>query len=212
MAQGALPNTGSAFGYDLLSYNYHLAAAAAAATQQQQQQHQSSFNGSTHSLSGKSDRSSGGSRERRDSYSKDIKGAYPNQVDHDKPPFSRIFVVCSKSYSSDDLKAVFEKYGAVEDVWVVRDKHTKENRGVAYVKFSKMSEACLAVESMDGKKINNEDDTKSIKVYLTRQLYLKAERIDMMSFVLISSTAKKSVCLLSVRLSFHKRYIWLFFA
>ena len=30
----ALPNAGSAFGYDLLSYNYHLAAAAAAATQQ----------------------------------------------------------------------------------------------------------------------------------------------------------------------------------
>lgn len=157
-----LPNAGNAFGYDLLSYNYHLAAAAAAATQ-----HQHSFNGSTHSLSSnKSDRSSSGSsRERSDSYSKDIK-ANPNQVDHDKPPFSRIFVVCSKSYSSDDLKAVFEKFGTVEDVWVVRDKHTKENRGVAYVKFSKMSEACLAVESMDGKKINNEPDAKSIKVFL----------------------------------------------
>lgn len=167
----ALPNAGSAFGYDLLSYNYHLAAAAAAATQQQQQH---PFNGSTHSISsGKSERSSSGSssRERSDSYSKDIKGANPNQVDHDKPPFSRIFVVCSKSYSSDDLKAVFEKFGTVEDVWVVRDKHTKENRGVAYVKFSKMSEACLAVESMDGKKINNEPDAKSIKVFLTSSFW-----------------------------------------
>ena len=159
----AIPNGGTAFGsYDLISYNYHLAAAAAAA---QQQQHQTfNANGSTNSLSNKSDRSSVGSRERRDSYSREVKGAHPNQVDHDKPPFSRIFVVCSKTHSSDDLKSVFEKFGSVEDVWVVRDKHTKENRGVAYVKFSKMSEACLAVQSMDGKKISAEDDVKPVKV------------------------------------------------
>lgn len=152
----ALPNAGTTFGYDILSYNYHLAAAAAHAQAQQQAQ---SFNGSTHSLSSKSDRSSGGShhhqRERRDSSSKDSKGAH--QVDHDKPPFSRIFVVCSKSHTSEVLKTAFEKFGTVEDVWVVRDKQTKENRGVAYVKFSKMSEACLAVESMDGKKLDDAD-------------------------------------------------------
>lgn len=158
-----LPSANSGFGYDLLSYNYHMAAAAAAATTPQP-----TFNGgSTHSLTSyKSDRSSSGresrERERRDSSSRDNKSL--TQVDHDKPPFSRVFVVCSKSHSSDDLKTAFEQYGCVEDVWVVKDKHTKENRGVAYVKFSKMSEACLAVESLDGKKLNNENDPKPLKV------------------------------------------------
>jgi len=121
-------------------------------------------------LSSKSDRSSGGShhyhqRERRDSSSKDSKGTH--QVDHDKPPFSRVFVVCSKSHTSEDLKTAFEKFGTVEDVWVVRDKQTKENRGVAYVKFSKMSEACLAVESMDGKKLDDADG-RTMKVIIAQ--------------------------------------------
>lgn len=170
-----LPTSASAFpGYDILSYNYHVAAAAAAAASQPQ------FNGShhhhNHSFGGKSDRDSRssngredrrGDRERRDSSSKDKdhKSMYGSQVDHDKPPFSRVFVVCSKSHSSDDLKKVFEEFGTVEDVWVVKDKHTKENRGVAYVKFSKMSEACKAVESMDGRKLGEENaDGKPLKV------------------------------------------------
>ncbi len=70
--------------------------------------------------------------------------------------------MCGKQLSSDDLRSTFEKYGAVEDVWVVKDKYTKESRGVAYIKFSKMSEATLAVEEMDGKSIDQ--DSKPIKV------------------------------------------------
>ena len=161
-----LPSANSGIGYDLLSYNYHMAAAAAAASIP----HPTFNGGSSHSLASyKSDRSSSGrdsrgERERRDSSSRDNKSLSSNQVDHDKPPFSRVFVVCSKSHSSDDLKTAFEQYGTVKDVWVVKDKHTKENRGVAYVKFSKMSEACLAVESLDGKKLNNENDPKPLKV------------------------------------------------
>lgn len=71
--------------------------------------------------------------------------------------------MCSKSHTAEALRAVFEKYGDLEDVWVVRDKYTKESRGVAYIKFSKMSEATLAVEELDGKALD--DDTKPIKVF-----------------------------------------------
>lgn len=169
-----LPTAASAFpGYDILSYNYHVAAAAAAASSQPHYNgthHQNNQHSFGYSASSKSDHDSRSSREdrreRRDSTSKDKdhKSMFASQVDHDKPPFSRVFVVCSKSYSSDDLKRAFEQYGTVEDVWVVKDKHTKESRGVAYVKYSKMSEACLAVESMDGEKLGNEDDEKPLKV------------------------------------------------
>eukprot|EP00794_Sanderia_malayensis_P003559 gene3559-4063_t len=90
----------------------------------------------------------------------------PSQVNHDDPPFSRVFVVCSKSHTADDLRATFEKFGVVEDVWVVKDKHTKENRGVAYIKFSKMSEATIAVEEMDGKSLDH--DSKPIKAIIAK--------------------------------------------
>lgn len=90
-----------------------------------------------------------------------------NGVNHDDPPFSRVFVVCCKHHTGDDLRECFEKFGIVEDVWVVKDKHTKENRGVAYVKFSKMSEATLAVQEMDGKPLA-ETDEKSLKVIIAQ--------------------------------------------
>ena len=70
--------------------------------------------------------------------------------------------MCSRSHTADDLRAAFEKYGTLEDVWIVRDKFTKESRGVAYIKFSKMSEATHAVDELDGKSID--DDSKPIKV------------------------------------------------
>ena len=35
------------------------------------------------------------------------------RVDHDKPPFSRVFVVCSRSHSEEELRSSFEEYGEV---------------------------------------------------------------------------------------------------
>jgi len=90
-----------------------------------------------------------------------------SRVDHDKPPFSRLFVVCSKQHTAPELKTKFDPYGTVEDVWVVKDKHTKENKGIAYVKYSKMSEACMAVENLDKVKVN-EDDEYPLKVLVSQ--------------------------------------------
>ena len=98
-------------------------------------------------------------------------GQSENKVDHDKPPFSRVFIVCGKQHSSDDLRDAFKEYGTVVDIWVVKDKNTKENRGIAYIKFSKMSEACLAIESMNGKKLTDDDDGPKLKVYSILSLW-----------------------------------------
>ena len=89
-------------------------------------------------------------------------GSISSRVDVDNPPFSRIFIVCSKKHTSDDMKAAFEQFGGIEDIWVVKDKHTKENRGVCYIKFAKASSAARACEEMDGKMIG--EDPKPIKV------------------------------------------------
>ena len=89
-------------------------------------------------------------------------GSVSSRVDVDNPPFSRIFIVCSKRHSSDDMRASFQHFGSIEDIWVVKDKQTKENRGVCYVKFAKASSAARACEEMDGKVIG--EDAKPIKV------------------------------------------------
>ena len=80
----------------------------------------------------------------------------------DSPPFSRVFVVCSKSHREEDLRAAFTQFGAVEDVWMVKDRMTKENKGICYIKFEKASCAALAIENMDGRVIG--DEPKPIKV------------------------------------------------
>ncbi|XP_014676357.1 PREDICTED: RNA-binding protein 45-like [Priapulus caudatus] len=71
--------------------------------------------------------------------------------DMDDPPNSRLFIVCSRDSKEEEFREIFEKYGKVEDIWIVRDKHSGEPKGVCYVKFSKSSEAALAMEEMHGR-------------------------------------------------------------
>lgn len=165
----SLPPMTNGYPFDIYNYSScsHINAAATAQTSQTNSSLQSSMAKSdreNHSHSNSRERER--SRERHDSTSRDRdhKSMFGSQIDHDKPPFSRVFVVCSKSHSSENLRSAFEEFGTVEDVWVVKDKQTKENRGVAYIKFSKMSEACLAIEKMDGKKLSEGDDSKPLKV------------------------------------------------
>ena len=35
------------------------------------------------------------------------------RVDHDNPPFSRIFVVCSRSHTDEEIRAAFGVHGTV---------------------------------------------------------------------------------------------------
>ena len=42
------------------------------------------------------------------------------RVNTDTPPFSRVFVVCSKHHIEEELRATFQQFGLVEDVWMVK--------------------------------------------------------------------------------------------
>ena len=84
------------------------------------------------------------------------------RVNSDHPPFSRVFVVCSKTHRDEDIRAAFERFGHVEDVWMVKDRMTKENKGICYVKYDKASSAAMAIEAMDGAAVG--DEPKPIKV------------------------------------------------
>eukprot|EP01024_Parvocaulis_polyphysoides_P031205 TRINITY_DN2826_c0_g3_i1.p1 TRINITY_DN2826_c0_g3~~TRINITY_DN2826_c0_g3_i1.p1 ORF type:complete len:196 (-),score=34.05 TRINITY_DN2826_c0_g3_i1:31-618(-) len=67
----------------------------------------------------------------------------------DEPQGSRLFVVCGKAAEMSDLESVFNKYGTVQYVKMVREK------GVAYVKFDRASTAALAMEELNGAVLND---------------------------------------------------------
>ncbi|BET02238.1 RNA recognition motif. (a.k.a. RRM, RBD, or RNP domain) [Nesidiocoris tenuis] len=67
------------------------------------------------------------------------------------PPNSRLFILCGKTVTDEELHEAFDKYGHIKDIWIVKDRNTMESKGVVYIKFSKSSEAALAQEEMNGK-------------------------------------------------------------
>ncbi|XP_041803582.1 RNA-binding protein 45 [Chelmon rostratus] len=84
----------------------------------------------------------------------------------DDPPNSRLFAVTSRSITEDELRESFSVFGDIQGVWVVKDKQTKESKGICYVKFAKSSQACLAMEEMHGKVLV--EGTKPIKVFIAQ--------------------------------------------
>ncbi|KAM4698576.1 RNA-binding protein 45 [Rhinophrynus dorsalis] len=96
----------------------------------------------------------------------DSSGFRPSVGNLDDPPNSRIFLVVSKSVTEDIIRERFCDFGEIQDIWVVKDKHTKESKGIAFVKFAKSSQACRAMEEMHGRCLS--ESTKPIKVFIAQ--------------------------------------------
>ncbi|XP_004701510.1 RNA-binding protein 45 [Echinops telfairi] len=94
-------------------------------------------------------------------------GFRPGVNSLDEPPNSRIFLVISKYTPESVLRERFSPFGEIQDIWVVRDKHTKESKGIAFVKFARSSQACRAMEEMHGQCLSP-NDTKPIKVFIAQ--------------------------------------------
>uniref|UniRef100_A0A8C7Y0S7 RNA binding motif protein 45 n=1 Tax=Oryzias sinensis TaxID=183150 RepID=A0A8C7Y0S7_9TELE len=84
----------------------------------------------------------------------------------DDPPNSRLFLVTSRSISEDELRERFSRFGDIQGVWVVKDRQTKESKGISYIKFAKSSQACAAMEEMHGQMLS--DKSKPIKVFIAQ--------------------------------------------
>lgn len=48
------------------------------------------------------------------------------------PPMSRLFIICNKSNTEEDFRKSFERFGDIEEIWVVKDKQTGDNKGKSY--------------------------------------------------------------------------------
>ena len=100
------------------------------------------------------------------------------------PPNSRLFIVCGKTVEEEDFRDAFSTFGQVgkyretsnyqniskvESVQIHKDRKG-ESKGIAYVKFSKTSEAALAVEEMNGRCIGHHP--RPLKVILRKKLQI----------------------------------------
>ncbi|XP_041974253.1 RNA-binding protein 45-like [Aricia agestis] len=82
----------------------------------------------------------------------------------EKPPHSRLFVVCSRNLKEKDLRSRFEKFGTIEDIHMPKDRGTGEPKGFAYIKYAKTSSAAAAIQELHMKVA--EGDSKPMKVML----------------------------------------------
>ncbi|CAK1599292.1 unnamed protein product [Parnassius mnemosyne] len=86
----------------------------------------------------------------------------------EKPPHSRIFVVCTKQTREEDLRIPFEQYGTIQDIYIPRDRNTGETKGVAYIKYNKTSSAAAAIQGMHLKTLRNENKPLRVMVAANR--------------------------------------------
>uniref|UniRef100_A0A8C4Q762 RNA binding motif protein 45 n=1 Tax=Eptatretus burgeri TaxID=7764 RepID=A0A8C4Q762_EPTBU len=91
-------------------------------------------------------------------------GPYRN-FNRDDPPNSRLFLMVNKATKYRQLWDLFEQFGEIQDIRVLKDRDTQESKGLAYVKFSKASQACRAMEELNGKKLR---DGKPMKILIAQ--------------------------------------------
>ena len=47
----------------------------------------------------------------------------------DAPPNSRLFILAGKGVNEDLFREEFGKFGEIDDLWIVKDRRTKEDKG-----------------------------------------------------------------------------------
>lgn len=47
------------------------------------------------------------------------------------PPYSKLFVLHGKNTSKQELQDAFEKFGKIQDLWMVRDRESQELKGIS---------------------------------------------------------------------------------
>ncbi|XP_075161760.1 RNA-binding protein 45-like [Haematobia irritans] len=92
-------------------------------------------------------------------------GGRVNESSEDDPPMSRLFVFCDKSHTENDIRHSFSPFGRIEDIKIIKEKDTGENKGFAYVKFGKTSDAAKAQEELHGCIIGNSSD-RPLRVFV----------------------------------------------
>ena len=66
------------------------------------------------------------------------------------PPYSRLFIVCERDATEEEIESIFKSYGNIEYCRMLKEKKTSDSKGICYIKFDKTSSAAKALEEMNG--------------------------------------------------------------
>ena len=64
-----------------------------------------------------------------------------------------IILNLARSTTEEEIKVLFEEYGAVQSCDLVLDKATGGSKGFAFVEMPKLEEAQFAIKSLNNKKV-----------------------------------------------------------
>ena len=107
-------------------------------------------------------------------------------VSDDAPPNSRLFIICAKDLTEENFKDAFEAHGTIEKIDIHKDKNGN-SKGLAYIKFSKTSEAAHALEQLNGRCIGRNRDGNMIVTLFIREIkVLKISAIHSANYLLFN--------------------------
>lgn len=90
------------------------------------------------------------------------KNSRKEESPNDFPTYSRLFIIIDKRSTETQLQEAFSKFGTIEDIKMPRDHNTGDLKGIAFIKFSKTSEAARALEEMNRRVLP--DSNRPLKV------------------------------------------------
>lgn len=76
-------------------------------------------------------------------------GSSKSDNEHEK--YVRLFIVCPKTATEDELREEFEQWGTVEHVTLVKDKQTGNPKGFGYIRYPTFYNAAVAFENCPSK-------------------------------------------------------------
>lgn len=75
------------------------------------------------------------------------------------PPYSKLFIVCDKEITEDEIEKSFNRFGRIEYCRMIKEKKNDPSsssvKSMCYIKYDKTSSAAEAMEEMNGKPLTN---------------------------------------------------------
>ena len=78
----------------------------------------------------------------------------------------------SKHCTEDDVRVMFEPYGAVEEVTVLRDKEG-QSKGCSFIKFASRQQAQTAINKMHGSQVMTVSVCVCVRVRMCVRAYVR---------------------------------------
>ncbi|XP_061468672.1 RNA-binding protein 45 [Rhineura floridana] len=94
----------------------------------------------------------------------------------DTPPYSRLYVLLGKDVVKEEILDHFAPFGDIQNILVLWDKRTQKPKGIVYIKYALSSQACRAMEEMNGKRLS--PSARPMKVFMAQGIASGKANVD----------------------------------